>query len=58
MIHKISDSTMLEKRKSFGFFMSFIVWIGLAVMYNFTFFSTDIIQIIAGSDYLTTASQI
>ncbi len=58
MIHKISESTVLEKRKSFGFFISFIIWIWLAVMYNFTFFSTDIIQIIAGSDYLSSASQI
>ena len=58
MIHKISDTTTLEKRKSFGFFISFIVWIGLAVMYNFTFFASDIIQIIAGSDYLSAAGKI
>jgi len=58
IIHKISWYTLEEKTKSFGYLMTFIIWIWMVFLINFDIFDKSIIYFVAWEKYLTTWSQI
>ena len=58
IIHKISSYKLEEKKKSLGYFLTFIVWFGFVMLFNFILFKTQIVSLIAWNKYLTTVNHI
>lgn len=58
IIHKISNYTKEEKIKSLGYFITFILWFWFLMLFNFICFRTQVVDIIAWSDYLTNSEQV
>ncbi len=58
IIHKISSYEKNNKLDSLWYYLTFILWFGFVVLFNFTIFKTQIINFIAGESYLTTSYQI
>lgn len=57
LIHRVSHADTDQKRKSFWGLMSIIIVIWLIVIANFSIFHTEIIRLIGGTKYLSTATQ-
>lgn len=58
IIHKISSYKKDEKQKSLWYFLTFIIWFGLLMLFNFIIFKSNIISLIAWNHYLSTTSKI
>jgi len=58
IIHKISSYDIKKKKKSLGYFLTFILWFGFLMLFNFILFKTQIVSIIAGGKYLTNSHHI
>lgn len=58
IIHKISSYKKEEKQKSLGWFLTFIIWFGFVMLFNFILFAKPIVYIIAWEKYLTNINHI
>jgi len=58
IIHKISSYEKEEKKVSLWYFLTFILWFGFLMLFNFILFRTQIVDFIAGSKYLTFQNHI
>ncbi len=54
IIHKISTYKKEKKLYSLGYFLTFIIWFWFLVLFNFIVFRTQVVDLIAWKEYLTT----
>jgi len=58
IIHKISSYKKKEKQISLWYFLLFIIWFWFLMLFNFILFRTQIVNLIAWKEYLTSSSHI
>jgi O-antigen/teichoic acid export membrane protein len=54
LLHKISNYSLLNKRKSIGNLLLLITWIGALVAINFWLFADQIVLVVSGKAFLGT----
>jgi O-antigen/teichoic acid export membrane protein len=52
LLHKISNYSLLNKRKSIGNLLLLITWIGALVAINFWLFADQIVLVVSGKAFL------
>jgi O-antigen/teichoic acid export membrane protein len=52
LLHKISNYSLIDKRKSMGNLLILIFWIGCMIAINFWLFSDQIILLVSGKAYI------
>lgn len=54
LLHKISNYSLIDKRKSLGNLLLLITWIGMIIAINFRLFADQIILVVSGKEFLWT----